>query len=490
MTLMRMPVFTWMMTVVAFLTVFAMPIVTAAMIMVFFDRNFGTLFFVASKGGDPLLYQHLFWLFGHPEVYILILPGMGIVSEVLPVFSRKPLFGYSVVIFSGIAIGFMGWGVWAHHMFATGLGPVAISAFGLSTMLIAIPTGVKIFNWLGTVYGGAVKLTTAMLFSLGFIAMFTLGGLSGVLHSIVPADTQQTDTYFVVAHFHYVLFGGLFLGIFSGFYYWWPKIFGRMLSEKLGKWNFWLMLIGFNLTFFPMHILGLTGMPRRTYRYPPGMGWDTMNMIETIGAFVIMVSVLIFFVNIIYSTKRGAVRRERPVGRPVAGVVDPVAAARVQLRRDPHGRVPRRLVAPQVHRRRRGPVGEAAVGRLRRRRDEAVASSAVADVAVADVAVSDVAVSDAGGGGHGGTRRPRRRPRDPHAVAVLLPAGGRPGSPVPRVRGRVPRDPLADPRSGPAPVRHVRLGPRAGDGARRLSGDARADGRDAERDGRSDAASS
>ena len=181
---------------------------------------------------------------------------MGIVSEVLPVFSRKPLFGYSVVIFSGIAIGFMGWGVWAHHMFATGLGPVAISAFGLSTMLIAIPTGVKIFNWLGTVYGGAVRLTTAMLFSLGFIAMFTLGGLSGVLHSIVPADTQQTDTYFVVAHFHYVLFGGLFLGIFSGFYYWWPKIFGRMLNETLGKWNFWIMLIGFNLTFFPMHILG------------------------------------------------------------------------------------------------------------------------------------------------------------------------------------------------------------------------------------------
>src|SRR6185437_3740737 len=214
MTLMRMPVFTWMMTVVDFLTVFAMPIVTAAMIMVFFDRNFGTLFFVASKGGDPLLYQHLFWLFGHPEVYILIFPG--------------------------IAIGFMGWGVWAHHMFATGLGPVAISAFGLSTMLIAIPTGVKIFNWLGTVYGGAVKLTTAMLFSLGFIAMFTLGGLTGVLHSIVPADTQQTDTYFVVAHFHYVLFGGLFLGIFSGFYYWWPKVFGRLLNETIGKWNFWL----------------------------------------------------------------------------------------------------------------------------------------------------------------------------------------------------------------------------------------------------------
>jgi cytochrome c oxidase subunit 1 len=304
MTLMRMPVFTWMMLVVAFLTVFAMPIITAAMIMVFFDRNFDTNFFLASNGGDPLLYQHLFWLFGHPEVYILILPGMGIVSEVLPVFSRKPLFGYSVVIFSGIAIGFLGWGVWAHHMFATGLGPVAISAFGLSTMLIAIPTGVKIFNWLGTVYGGAVRLTTAMLFSLGFIAMFTIGGLSGVLHSIVVADTQQTDTYFVVAHFHYVLFGGLMLGLFAGFYFWWPKAFGRVLDERLGKWNFWLMLIGFNLTFFPMHIVGLIGMPRRTYRYQPGMGWDALNFMETIGSFIIALSVLFFLVNVIYTQRK------------------------------------------------------------------------------------------------------------------------------------------------------------------------------------------
>jgi len=307
-----MPVFTWMMTVVAFLTVFAMPIVTAALIMVFFDRNFDTNFFLASKGGDPLLYQHLFWLFGHPEVYILILPGMGIVSEVLPVFSRKPLFGYSVVVFSGIAIGFMGWGVWAHHMFATGLGPVAVSAFSLSTMLIAVPTGVKIFNWLGTVYGGAVKLTTAMLFSLGFIAMFTLGGLSGVLHSVVPSDTQQTDTYFVVAHFHYVLFGGLMFGVFSGFYYWWPKIFGRMLDERLGKLNFWLMLVGFNLTFFPMHILGLVGMPRRTYRYESGLGWETLNLIETVGAFVIALAVLTFLVNIIFTKKRGPIASADP----------------------------------------------------------------------------------------------------------------------------------------------------------------------------------
>jgi cytochrome c oxidase subunit 1 len=304
MTLMRMPVFTWMMLVVAFLTVFAMPIITAAMIMVFFDRNFDTVFFNAAYGGDPLLYQHLFWLFGHPEVYILILPGMGIVSEILPVFSRKPLFGYSVVVFSGIAIGFLGWGVWAHHMFATGLGPVAISAFGLSTMLIAIPTGVKIFNWLGTVYGGAVRLTTAMLFALGFIAMFTIGGLSGVLHSIVAADTQQTDTYFVVAHFHYVLFGGLMFGVFGGFFYWWPKMFGRMLDERLGKVTFWAMLVGFNLTFFPMHIVGLVGMPRRTYTYEPGLGWEIYNQIETVGGFVIALSVLVFLVNVIYTQIR------------------------------------------------------------------------------------------------------------------------------------------------------------------------------------------
>jgi cytochrome c oxidase subunit 1 len=314
MTLMRMPVFVWMMLVVAFLTLFAMPIITVALIMVYTDRNFGATFFQPDYGGDPLLYQHLFWLFGHPEVYILILPGMGIVSETLPVFSRKPLFGFAVVVFSGIAIGFLGWGVWAHHMFATGLGPVAISAFGLSTMLIAIPTGVKIFNWLGTVWKGSVHLTTSMLFSLGFIAMFTIGGLSGVLHSIVPADTQQTDTYFVVAHFHYVLFGGLVLALFGGFYYWLPKVFGRMLDERLGKWNFWTMLIGFNLTFFPMHLLGLWGMPRRTYRYDSGFGWEGINQLVSVGGFIIAFSTLLFLVNVIVSIglKRGAVAGNDP----------------------------------------------------------------------------------------------------------------------------------------------------------------------------------
>ncbi|MGZ4680431.1 MAG: cytochrome c oxidase subunit I, partial [Ilumatobacteraceae bacterium] len=312
MNLMRMPMFTWMAFVVQFLLVLAFPVITIALVFLQFDRFFGTNFYTMTAGADPLLWQHLFWIFGHPEVYILILPAFGLVSEILPTFSRKPIFGYPVMVYSGILIAFLGFGVWAHHMFAVGMGPIADSVFSVTTMLIAIPTGVKIFNWLGTVYGGAVRLTTAMLFSLGFIAMFTLGGLSGVLHSIVPADTQQTDTYFVVAHFHYVLFGGLFLGIFSGLYFWWPKIFGRLLNETLGKWNFWIMLIGFNLTFFPMHILGLTGMPRRTYRYPSGMGWDSLNMIETVGAFVIVVSVLIFFVNIIYSTKRGDIAGNDP----------------------------------------------------------------------------------------------------------------------------------------------------------------------------------
>jgi cytochrome c oxidase subunit 1 len=312
MTLMRMPVFVWMMLITAFLTAFAMPCVTAALIMVFFDRNFGTNFFQAAAGGDPLLYQHLFWLFGHPEVYILILPGMGIISEILPTFSRKPLFGYAVVVFSGIAIGFLGWGVWAHHMFATGLGPVAVSAFSLATMLIAVPTGVKIFNWLGTVWGGSLRLQTPMLFALGFIAMFTIGGLSGVTHSIVPADTQQTDTYYVVAHFHYVLFGGLIFAIFGGFYYWWPKIFGRMLNDKLGKLNFWLLLIGFNVTFFPMHVLGLQGQPRRTYTYASGMGWDNLNLLVSVGSFIIAAGVLVFLVNVLYSSRRGEISGADP----------------------------------------------------------------------------------------------------------------------------------------------------------------------------------
>jgi cytochrome c oxidase subunit 1 len=305
MTLMRMPVFVWMSMVVNFLLLFSIPIVTVAIFMLIFDRQFGTNFFEASGGGDPVLYQHLFWLFGHPEVYILILPAMGIVSEVLPVFSRKPLFGYAAVVFAGIAIGFLGFGVWAHHMFASGIGPITQAAFGLSTMTIAIPTGIKVFNWIATMWGGKLKFTAPMLFAIGFVAMFTIGGLSGVTHSIVPADWQQTDTYYVVAHFHYVLFGGAMFGIFAGLYYWFPKLTGRMYHERLAKYHFWLMLIGFNLTFAPMHWLGLEGMARRTYTYSPGLGLGFWNMVSTIGSFLIASSVLLFMANWIDSRRRG-----------------------------------------------------------------------------------------------------------------------------------------------------------------------------------------
>jgi cytochrome c oxidase subunit I len=304
MTLFRMPVFIWMGLVVQLLLAFSLPIITIGLTEMFFDRRFGTHFFDPAAGGDPVLWQHLFWLFGHPEVYILILPAMGIVSEILPVFARKPLFGYQFVVFSGIAIGFIGFGVWAHHMFAVGLGPVANTAFGISTLIIAVPTGVKIFNWLGTLWRGDIRFTTPMLFAVGFIAMFVIGGLSGVTHAVVPSDYQQTDTYYIVAHFHYVLFGGAIFGLFGGIYYWWPKVFGRMLGEGLGKLNFWIMLIGFNLTFGPMHILGLQGMPRRIQSYPESLGLSFWNLVSSIGAFLIALSVLIFLVNAVASFRK------------------------------------------------------------------------------------------------------------------------------------------------------------------------------------------
>jgi cytochrome c oxidase subunit I len=304
MSMMRMPIFTWMSFITQVLLLLAFPVITVALILLMFDRFFGTNFFVPSAGGDPLLWQHMFWIFGHPEVYILILPAFGIVSEVLPVFSRKPLFGYAAMVFSGIFIAFLGFGVWSHHMFATGMGPIADTYFSLATMLIAIPTGVKIFNWLGTVWGGSIQYKTPIYFALGFVAMFIIGGLSGVMHGSPPADLQQTDTYFVVAHFHYVMFGGSIFGLTAGAYYWWPKMFGRMLDEGLGKLHFWLMLIGFNLTFFPMHILGLNGMPRRVYTYPEGLGFEQLNLLETVAAFILAASFAVFLVNII-KTWRG-----------------------------------------------------------------------------------------------------------------------------------------------------------------------------------------
>ncbi len=305
MTLLRMPVFTWMTFVTAFLLLFALPVLAVGLFELTFDRIFGSNFFDVSAGADPILWQHLFWVFGHPEVYIMILPSFGIVSEVLPVFSRKPLFGYPAVVFAGAAIAFIGFGVWAHHMFAAGLGPIANTGFALSSMVVAVPTGIKIFNWLATTWGGRLRLTTAMLFALGLIAQFTIGGLSGVTHAIAPHDYQQTDTHYIVAHLHYVLFGGAIFGIFAGIYYWWPKIFGRLLDERLGKLNFWSMFVGFNLTFFPMHFAGLWGQPRRTYLYPPGMGWDLMNLLSTVGAFVIALSVLVFMANVTFTRRRG-----------------------------------------------------------------------------------------------------------------------------------------------------------------------------------------
>jgi len=298
MRLMRMPMFVWMSFITMILLLLAFPVITVALILLMFDRFFGTHFFVPTGGGDPILWQHLFWIFGHPEVYILILPAFGIISEVLPVFSRKPLFGYAAMVFSGVFIAFLGFGVWAHHMFSTGMGPIADTFFSLATMLIAIPTGVKIFNWIGTIWGGSLQLKTPMLFALGFIAMFIMGGLSGVMHASPPADLQQTDTYFVVAHFHYVLFGGSIFGLVAGAYYWWPKMFGKVLDERLGKIHFWLQLIGFNLTFFPMHFVGLHGMPRRVYTYPKGLGFDSMNQMETVGAFILAAGFAVMLYNI------------------------------------------------------------------------------------------------------------------------------------------------------------------------------------------------
>jgi cytochrome c oxidase subunit I len=299
MTFFRLPVFVWMGLVVQLLLVFSLPIITVGLFELLFDRRWGTHFFDPTAGGDPILWQHLFWLFGHPEVYILILPAFGIISETIPVFARKPLFGYQFVVFSGIAIGFIGFGVWAHHMFAAGLGPVANTAFGISTAIIAIPTGVKIFNWMATMHGGDLRFKTPMLFSIGTVTMFVIGGLSGVTHAIVPADYQQTDTYYIVAHFHYVLFGGAVFGLFAGAYFWWPKVFARMLGEGLGKLHFWLMLIGFNLAFGPMHILGLQGMIRREYTYPESLGLTFWNEVSTAGAFLIAVAILVFIVNVI-----------------------------------------------------------------------------------------------------------------------------------------------------------------------------------------------
>jgi cytochrome c oxidase subunit 1 len=305
MTMMRVPVFTWMALITSFLLILAMPSIAIALVEVIFDRHFGTNFFEVSNGGQPILWQHLFWIFGHPEVYILILPAMGYISEILPTFSRKPLFGYPIIVFSGALIGFIGFGVWSHHMFTTGMGVVATSAFALATMAIAVPTGVKIFNWIGTIWGGHLRMRTPMLFALGFIWMFMIGGFSGIMHSAAPADTQQHNSYFVVAHFHYVLIGGSLFGLLGAIYYWFPKFFGRMVNEFWGKVSFWVIFVGFNATFFPMHFLGLNGMPRRTWTYDANMGWNTGNLVSSLGAYLLGIGILIYFLVLIWSRFKG-----------------------------------------------------------------------------------------------------------------------------------------------------------------------------------------
>lgn len=305
MTMMRMPVFSWATLITSILLVLALPAITVALILLAMDRYAGTGFYAQAAGGDPLLWQHLFWVFGHPEVYILVLPAFGIVSEIIPVFSRKPLFGYSVMVYAIGAIAFLGFGVWVHHMFTTGLGPTANAVFSGSTMLIAIPTGVKIFNWLGTMFRGSLKFTTPMLFAVGIVSQFTIGGLSGVMHASPPVDTQHNDSYFVVAHFHYVLFGGSIFGLLAATYYWFPKMTGKMMDDRLGRWNFWTTFVGFNGTFFPMHFLGLAGMPRRYYTYGEGSGWAFWNAVVSFSAFFLGLSILLFVYNISKSLRDG-----------------------------------------------------------------------------------------------------------------------------------------------------------------------------------------
>jgi cytochrome c oxidase subunit I len=305
MSWMRLPLFVWAIETYAIMLVLVLPALSGGLTLLLLDRRAGTHFFLPDKGGSALLWQHVFWFFGHPEVYVMILPAMGMISEVLPVFSRKPIFGYKAVAVSTIGIGFVSMLVWAHHMFATGMPAFLQSFFMITSMAVAVPTGVKIFNWLATTWRGNLIFDTPMLFALGFIALFTMGGLSGIFLAAFPVDWQVTDTYYVVAHLHYVLFGGSIFGIFAGLYYWWPKMFGRLLDERLGKLHFGLMFVGFNLAFFPQHMLGLLGMPRRVYTYHHGGLWEVYNLISSIGAFTMGVAMLVFLLNVIATTRSG-----------------------------------------------------------------------------------------------------------------------------------------------------------------------------------------
>ena len=308
----RLPLFVWSILVYALLLIIALPVVAAAVTMLLTDRHFGTHFFDPTAHGSPVLWQHLFWFFGHPEVYIMILPGFGIISEVIPVFSRKPIFGYKAIAASTAVIAFLATLVWAHHMFASPVPIVVLGFFMLSSFLIGVPTGVKIFNWIATLWRGSLVMTTALWFAVGFIAIFTIGGITGIFLATFPVDWQLNDTYFVVAHFHYVLMGGAVFTVFAGLYYWFPKMTGRLMNETAGKWSFWLMFIGFNATFFVQHALGLSGMPRRIYTYQPGLGWSTYNLISTIGSFILAVGIIITILNAVRSLKHGQIAGPDP----------------------------------------------------------------------------------------------------------------------------------------------------------------------------------
>jgi cytochrome c oxidase subunit 1 len=308
----RLPLFGWTILTYSFLVVIASPVLAASLAMLLIDRNFGGTFFDPTQNGSALLWQHAFWFYSHPAVYIMVLPAFGIVSEVLPVFARKPIFGYKAIAASTVAIAFLGLLVWAHHMFSTPVSTIVLAFFMLSSLMIAVPTGVKIINWIATLWHGTIIFKTPLLFAVGLIGVFTVGGLSGIFLAVFPIDWQLTDTYFVVAHLHYVLFGGSVFGIFAGIYYWFPKMSGRMLSEGLGKLSFWLILIGFNVTFLVQHSLGLSGMPRRIYEYPAHHGWTAYNLISTIGSFVLAAGVLVTVINVVRSLKMGAIAGPDP----------------------------------------------------------------------------------------------------------------------------------------------------------------------------------
>lgn len=312
MTLMHMPLFVWMMLVVSGMILLALPPLSAAQIMLLLDRFLGACFFDTQAGGSAVLWQHFFWIFGHPEVYILIIPGFASASEIIPVFSRKPIFGYPAMVAATLLIGFISVGVWAHHMFSVGMTAVGNTFFVVSTLLIAVPTGIKIFNWLGTLYGGQIRFELPMLFCLGFLFQFLIAGLTGVMLGVAPFDWQLTDSYFVVAHFHYTLVGGFLFMMFAAIYYWYPKAIGRLLNQKLGLWHFCLFAIGFHLTFDPQHIAGILGMPRRIYTYDPGRGWELYNLISSIGALFQAAGIGCFVANLLWSLRHGAPAGDDP----------------------------------------------------------------------------------------------------------------------------------------------------------------------------------